>query len=426
MAGSEESVGIGSPLDKGFLPAERRLLEASIGGHKGFLVLRLMLAAILGFEAAQAAWSADRSPWIAAIPAAYAAAVVGLFLAARRRRKPAPAPGPGTFLLDVGASLAVLGLAEGTGVHVYTALLLFILGASLLRKPLLVFATSLAVTVVYALLAFPSSEDVAHVFPLHLSLFLLIALFGVHIASYAATIEQQTARHYEERLAWMQRLSMVGNAMAAVLHEAKTPLGTVVLNAESAQALLLKGKKPSAELKVIAQEADHAAAILQNFLEFVKPSRLELAPLRLDEPLEQALEMLKIRMDERGVAVDARVRPDCEVLGSPRHLLQAFTNILNNAIDAMPSGGKLMVGMEIRRKDVVVSFADTGQGMSRERLERLFEPFATSKADEEGHGLGLSIVRWIAQEHGGEIKVASPGPGRGSQVSLILPLADKS
>jgi signal transduction histidine kinase len=224
----------------------------------------------------------------------------------------------------------------------------------------------------------------------------------------------------------MQRLSMVGNAMAAVLHEARTPLGTIVLNAESAQALLRKGKKPADELKVIAQEADHATAVLQNFLDFVKPSRLELTRLELGEPLGQALEMLKVRLDERGVALELSPRQDCVVLGSARHLMQAFTNIVNNAVDAMPSGGKLTVAVEKRRGKAVVRFQDTGAGMDRDALTRLFEPFSTSKTTGEGHGLGLSIVRWIAHEHDGDVKVESGGPGRGVEVALTLPLAPRS
>lgn len=413
------------PLDKEFLPMERRILSLSSGGQRGVLVLRLILAAVLVFEALEASGARGRTPWIAALPGAYGAAVAFLYYL-RKTKRLSDSWGPGTFLLDVGASLAVLRLAEGSGSHVYTALLLVILGSCFLQKPLFIFTVSLSASLAYAFLAFPSAEDIPRVLPLHLSLFLLIALFAVHIADYASLIEQQTARRYEERLAWMQRLSMVGRAMAAVLHEAKTPLGTIVLNAEAASDMLAKGKKPHAELGVISAEADHATAILQNFLDFVKPTRLELAPLRLHEPLLQAIGMLKIRLDEGGVALDVAVPNDCPVRGSSRHLLQAFTNLLNNAVDAMPSGGKLSVEMEKRAGKVLVRFKDTGLGMSRQSLDSVFEPFTTSKSGEEGHGLGLSIVRWIAVEHGGDVKIESKGPGTGAQVTLILPMAHES
>src|SRR6185436_11354293 len=130
---------------------------------------------------------------------------------------------------------------------------------------------------------------------------------------YAGQVERETALRYEERLAWMQRLSMVGRAMAAVLHEAKTPLGTIVLNAEAASQALEKGGRPEEEIRTIGQEADHAAAILQNFLDFVKPSELELKPIELFEPLQQAIGMAKIRLEERGIEIDLDRSGDCQI-----------------------------------------------------------------------------------------------------------------
>lgn len=410
-------------LDREFMPLERRLLERAAGGQRGFLLLRLVLAAVLLLQALTLPDGGIGWRWLALLPLAYAAAAVGFYLGA-----PALLDrlGAATFLPDVGVALALLRASEGRGAHVYLALMLLILGACFLKKPIWVFTVSMAVCLSYAVLAFPASEDISRVFPLHLSLLILIALFGIHIAEYASAVERETARRYEERLAWMQRLSMVGKAMAAVLHEAKTPLGTIVLSAEAAGEKLRKGKKAGDELGVIAAEAEHASAILQNFLDFVKPTQLDRKPLRAHEPLLQALGMAKVRLDERGVAVSTRTLDDCEVLGSARHLVQAFSNIVNNAVEAMPKGGSLDVSMERARGRVLFVFRDDGVGMTREALDGLFEPFSTSKASEEGHGLGLSIVRWIVQEHDGEITVESEGAGRGARVALELPLAAKS
>lgn len=420
MAEREEPARRAGPLDDSFLPIERRLLETSVGGQRGFLLLRLLLAGTLGFAAAQ-----GPRAWLGAVPAVYAVVSAGIFLLRKRRRLSAWL-GAWTFMADVGASLAVLHFTEGNGIDAYLALLLLILGATLLRKPALVFSVSVAAVLAYALWMFPTPEEFLRVLPVRLALLLLVALFSVHIAEYAGEVERETAKRYEERLAWMQRLSIVGKAMAAVLHEAKTPLGTIVLNAESAQRLLAKGKTPSTELNVIGEEADHATAILQNFLDFVKPTRLDLSRLPLDEPLSQAAGMLKIRFDEQGVAVELKTLEGCFVLGSARHLLQAFTNIITNAVDAMPSGGKLSVSMRRGRGKVHVEFADTGTGLSAAALENLYAPFASSKPGKEGHGLGLSIVRWILAEHDGELRVSSPGKGKGTLVDVVLPLSPES
>jgi len=422
MAERKEPFAKRAALDENFLPIERRVIDAALGGQRGFLVLRLLLAAALFFQVSQIASPAR---WLAAVPLAYAAAAVVFYLLATAK-KLSDEVGPWAFLIDVGASIAVLHSVAGNGLNSYMALLILIMGACLLRKPVLIFTVSVGAVLVYALSMMASPDEFLRDLPLRLSLFLLISLFSVQIVDYAAHIERQTARRYEEKLAWMQRLSMVGRAMAAVLHEAKTPLGSIVLNAESASAMLQKGKKPEAELKIIAEQADQANVILQNFLDFVKPTRLERQPLRAHTPLIQAAEMLKVRLEEKKVALKLETRTDCPILGSPRHLAQAFTNLLNNAVDAMPSGGKLAVWMEKSRGSVRIHFKDDGQGLTPEALATLFEPFTTSKADEEGHGLGLSIVRWIAQEHDGDVLVKSEGPGKGAEVEVRLPLAEKS
>jgi signal transduction histidine kinase len=360
--------------------------------------------------------------WLGFIPAAYTGAAGAIYWL-RGRGKLSDALSLSSFLLDIATSLAVLHITRAEPGSAYTALLLLIMGSCLLQRPALVLAVTAAAVLLSGVLAPAPLVDPARVYLLRLSLFLLIALFTIHIADYAALIERETAKRYEERLAWMQRLSMVGKAMAAVLHEAKTPLGTIVLSAESAAALSREGKYPGDELRVIGQEAAHARLVLQNFLDFVKPTRLDLEPLRLHEPLLQALGMARVRLDERDVETSVETREDCTVRGSHRHLVQAFTNVVDNAVDAMPRGGRLSVRMEKSGGQALVNFDDTGVGLSAEDRARLFEPFSTSKAGDEGHGLGLSIVRWILREHGGEILVASPGPGRGARVTLSLPLA---
>jgi signal transduction histidine kinase len=405
-----------------FLSMERSMLRLDMSSSLGFLIVRLVLAVSLLLQIVAMPGRPMGWMWLGFIPAAYAGAA-GIIYGLRQAGRLSDAQSLGSFLLDVSTSLVVLYISGGTaGGSTYTALLLLIMGACLLRRPALIVGVSVVAVLLSGVLAPPPVADPVHVYVLRLTLFLLIALFTIHIADYAALIERQTAKRYEEQIAWMQRLSLVGKAMAAVLHEAKTPLGTIVLSVESAATLYREGKDPGEDLRVIGAEADHARIILQNFLDFVKPTRLDLAPTRVHEPLAQALGMTRVRLDERDVEVAVETRDDCEVLGSPRHLLQAFTNVINNAIDAMPGGGRLRVRLEKSAGRALVRFEDEGAGMSATDLARLYEPFATSKPGEEGHGLGLSIVRWILQEHGGEVRIESPGPGKGTVVTLVLPL----
>ena len=404
------------------LPTERGLLRLSLGSPGGFLILRVLLAVILFFQILTLRGAGQRPFWAAGVIGAYAAAAaLAYFLTVRGRL--ADDWAAGTFLIDGAAALAILRLVEGpAGADSFTALLLLIMGSCLLGRPLLILAVALAGSLAYGALAFPTFPDAFPTFLLRLSMFLLVALFGVHVADYAARVERRTASRYEDRLAWMQRLSLVGRGRAAVLHEAKTPLGAIVLNSESAMRAAGEGRDPTAELKEIAEQAQHAHLILQNFLDFVKPAELERADLFLKDPLLQAAAMARVRLEERGVRLALEAREDCRVRGSARHLTQCFSNVINNAVDAMPEGGSLSIRMEREGGRARVVFADTGVGMTPVRLAGLFEPFSTSKAAEEGHGLGLGIVRWIMQEHGGEVSVRSPGPGKGAVVVLELPV----
>jgi|GEM_PF-1533816 len=422
MPETNPPAGAGAAAQERFLTAERSLLRLDMGSALGFLVVRLALAVSLLLQITAMPFRPPWWRWLGFIPAAYTGAA-GMIYWLRSRGKLSDARSLGTFLLDIVASLAVLYITRAESGSTYTALLLLIMGSCLLQRPALIFAVTAAAVVLSGVLAPAPPVDAARVYLLRLSLFLLIALFTIHIADYAALIERETAKRYEERLAWMQRLSLVGKAMAAVLHEAKTPLGTIVLSAESAASLSREGKDPGEELRVIGQEADHARLILQNFLDFVKPTRLDLEPLRLHEPLAQALGMTRVRLDERDVELSVAAREDCAVRGSSRHLVQAFTNVIDNAVAAMPGGGRLSIRMEKSGGTALVHFDDTGVGLDAEDLARLFEPFSTSKAGDEGHGLGLSIVRWILREHGGDVAVSSAGAGRGARVTLSLPLA---
>lgn len=412
-----------------FLAFERRLLSLPMSSQAGLLTLRLLMAAALFLETVFTPIpSASAWRWVRVLPFLYFAGA-WLVYWLRRTERISNRLGTALFVMDLLTCLVVLFSIEGLSNPVYTTLLLLILSACLLQRPTLVLSVSAIATVIYGLVVFPPlpiSADNMQVFYQRLTLFFLITLFSVHIADYAGQIERETARRYEERLAWMQRLSMVGKAMAAVLHEAKTPLATIVLNAESAETTLKRGGTPQDELDIIAQEADHATAVLQNFLDFVKPTRLDLEKLELAEPLKHAAGMIRVRLDERGVKLDLKTIEPCVVRASARHLVQAFSNLFNNAVDAMPSGGTLLVWMAKEDGQVHVHFQDTGIGISKERLETLFEPFSTTKAGEEGHGLGLSIVRWILQEHGGDITVQSPGQGQGTHVTLVMPLFTES
>jgi signal transduction histidine kinase len=227
----------------------------------------------------------------------------------------------------------------------------------------------------------------------------------------------------EERLAWLQRLSTVGQMMSSVVHEVRTPLNTVILTVEHAQRVLDRGGDPREFLQRVSREADRAVEILSDILDFAKPSPLDLRPVELAPLLASALDPLKIRFDERGVETTLDAPSGIWILASERHFHQVLTILLINALDAMPFGGRLHLKAGSSDGVVTVTLTDTGVGIEPQTLKRLFEPFATGRAESGGTGLGLNVARWLMNKHGGEVAIASDGIGKGTTLTVTLKAA---
>ena len=228
----------------------------------------------------------------------------------------------------------------------------------------------------------------------------------------------------EERLAWLQRLSTVGQMMSGVVHEIRTPLNTVILTVAHAAKILKDGGNPHEQLTTVAREADRAVAILSDILDFAKPSPLDLKPVDLSLVLEAALQLQKLRFAERGVETILTAPKELKVLASERHLFQVMTVLFINALDAMPFGGRLEARAERRGPSVVATITDTGVGIEAAALKGLFEPFATGHAARGGPGRGRNVTRWIMHKHGGDVSIASAGIGKGTTVTLHLKASD--
>ena len=227
----------------------------------------------------------------------------------------------------------------------------------------------------------------------------------------------------EDRLAWLQRLSTIGQMMSGVVHEVRTPLATVILTVEHAQRVLDKGGNPREQLAAVSREADRAVEILSDILDFAKPSPLELKPVPLAPLIKAALEPIWIRFDERSVDIWLELPEDITVLASSRHLHQVITIVLMNALDALPFGGRLELQATRSGGRARLALSDNGVGIDPASLKGLFEPFATGRAEHGGTGLGLNVARWIMHKHGGDVAISSAGIGKGTTIVLTLPTA---
>jgi two-component system sensor histidine kinase PilS (NtrC family) len=228
-------------------------------------------------------------------------------------------------------------------------------------------------------------------------------------------------RALEETQRRQDRLAAVGRVAAGIAHEIRNPLAAMrgsiqVLRSE------VDGDSAQAELMgIILRESDRLNGIITDFLTYARPRQVSLAATDLRESLRETFTLLRHSPETRpdhAIEEDYPEEP-VEVDADAAGLRQVFWNLARNALQAMPEGGKLGVSLERTEGGRVrVAFADTGQGMTPEQVERLFEPFSSTRPG--GTGLGLSIAYQIVRDHGGTINVRSR-EGHGTTIIIELP-----
>jgi two-component system sensor histidine kinase HydH len=238
-----------------------------------------------------------------------------------------------------------------------------------------------------------------------------------------------------ERVKERDRLAALGEMAAGLAHEIRNPLGAIK---GAAQLLMTSDGKPAGNatetaefLQIIVEEANRLNNVVTRFLDYARserPGREGADKVDLNHVVRKTQQLL---LQEQHKNVELRVRIDDQlpqVAGDPESLLQVFLNLGQNALQAMPDGGTLEILTTRRRRSRLgygqfceVRFRDTGIGIPRDRLKKLFIPFYTTK--QKGTGLGLAISHRIINQHGGTIEVRST-IGQGSTFSVFLPAAE--
>ena len=224
----------------------------------------------------------------------------------------------------------------------------------------------------------------------------------------------------KEKLNQAERLASLGEMVAAVSHEIRNPLGIISSTAE-----LLKRKLPRTDPQdqladVIVQEANRLNSIVSDFLNFARPPTLNLTSCKVEDILEENLTFLAPEIQSKGYEIHKEFATHVpEIQADPGLLYQAFSNILMNAMQAMPEGGSIYIEVSARANVLTIIFADEGKGIPDEVLKKIWEPFFTTK--EKGSGLGLPIVKKIVEGHGGTVGIGN-GREKGAQVTVTLPV----
>jgi signal transduction histidine kinase len=229
-------------------------------------------------------------------------------------------------------------------------------------------------------------------------------------------------RRTRERAHVAEELASIGTLAAGLAHEIGTPMGVIQGHAKLLESAV-SGSDGEWRLRTIQEQVARISRIIQTLLNLARPGPARSLPVTLEPLLENTLSFLSEKLTRRGVEVARAYAPAPSILGDAERLQQLFLNLLLNACDAMPDGGRLAVRLHPEGAgDVAVHIADTGAGIDPGELPRIFEPFFTTKPAGEGNGLGLMIAQRIVKEHGGQIDVESE-VGRGTVFRIVFPAA---
>jgi signal transduction histidine kinase len=224
----------------------------------------------------------------------------------------------------------------------------------------------------------------------------------------------------ERELAERERLASLGRMAATVAHEIKNPLSAIKSIAQVMREDESLRNEYERDLGLIVGETDRLSQSVTQLLSFARRESPAAQPLSVDELLRSVVDLFRANAREQGIVLDYEVNIDAELAGrSVSALRDALSNLLLNALQATPHGGKVELIAVALNGDLVVSVQDSGAGVPADLRERIWEPFFTTR--QRGTGLGLAIVRKRVQEVGGSASLESNN-GRGALFQVRIPL----
>jgi signal transduction histidine kinase len=237
--------------------------------------------------------------------------------------------------------------------------------------------------------------------------------------------ESERALDLEQQLRQAATLAVAGKLASGLAHEVGTPLNIISGRAEIVLHALPADHPARPELEVIVGQIDRISGIIRSLLDTVRPQKAEIQAVAVAPVLERLVPLLGHAARRRGVDLTTRAPADLPAVpADPGQLQQVLINLVMNALEATPTGGR--IGVEAwacadeGRPGVAIAVRDTGSGIPADTLDKVFDPFFTTKPAGQGTGLGLSICRDIAREHGGTLAVDSH-EGKGATFTLWLP-----
>ena len=229
-------------------------------------------------------------------------------------------------------------------------------------------------------------------------------------------------KHMEQQLLRAERLTAMGRLAAALAHEVNNPLQAIRSNLELVLDFDLEPAENEEYLHVVRQEIERLAEITKHVLNFAHPPNDTRYPVKIDHLMQETLALVDVQLHHAHVQVTTDFPTDLPpAFVAPNQIIQVLLNLTINAIDAMPSGGRLHVTARVDRGMVVVSLTNDGPPIPSAEIDRIFEPFFTTKPT--GTGLGLAVSDSIVRKHGGTIRVENLRDEQGVAFVITLPIS---
>ncbi len=225
----------------------------------------------------------------------------------------------------------------------------------------------------------------------------------------------------QQQLLTSEKLASIGLLSAGVAHEINTPLTGISSYVQMLQKKLTDPHYAEI-LEKIETQTDRVGRIIKNLLNFARnPSDSSFQRVDLKESLQEIISLIEYKLKNMNIELELVLAPVPPFHAQGERLQQVYINIILNALDAMPQGGKLRIELSQTGREAAVKITDTGAGIKAEHLSHIFDPFFTTKGIGKGTGLGLSISYAIIKEHEGRIQVESE-PGKGTSFTIVIPM----
>ena len=260
-----------------------------------------------------------------------------------------------------------------------------------------------------------------------------LGLLGESFNSMITRLDQLGAelqKQHEQQIQQAEKMATIGELASGIAHEIRNPLAGI---SAAIQVMAKELKLDPAYREVmdeIMRQLERLDKNTKDLLSFAKPAEVKFLEGDINEVISSAIFFIRTQAEKQGIYINEDLEPGMPKINiDPMKMQQVFLNVMLNAVQAMPAGGSLSIVSRISenienhyRKNVELSFIDTGKGIPKEQLKKIFDPFFTTK--HRGTGLGLSICWNTVKKHGGHIEVNSNSQ-RGTSITIVLPVNEE-